>query len=336
MEEQEYALHHLVKISHERGDKYRFDSFPGLAEALIAKALEISSLTSDVEWTITYQGDEALSDDETLDGINGTPDILLRIPKSRKRKFSDRVETDQTSRRLTLINEASLVMRNMVMLEENAEYLSKLPAIRDAIVIILSLPRLAPLTELRQYFFEIAEQLTRYYPPRNDDPLFQCLLDNIDSPDRGHILSSLRAISRIGSQLQQSVQLHEVPVAIVQKMCQWILVEDEDLRASCLDFLYQYTVKVENVETLLQNVHVEGVIKQLVRLLLHNARTEPRRDTPPKIPSKPLPSSHLSQNSIIPPDYPIPRIPTELIEQLLTYDEPERSSQWSVMRQLCC
>lgn len=39
-EEEAYALHHLVKISHERGDKYRFDQFPGLAEALIAKVID--------------------------------------------------------------------------------------------------------------------------------------------------------------------------------------------------------------------------------------------------------------------------------------------------------
>ena len=45
--EQHYALHHLVKISMERGDKYRFESFAGLAEALIEKVLEITSLISD-------------------------------------------------------------------------------------------------------------------------------------------------------------------------------------------------------------------------------------------------------------------------------------------------
>ena len=38
--EVQFALHHLVKMSYERGDKYRFDGFPGLAEALINKILD--------------------------------------------------------------------------------------------------------------------------------------------------------------------------------------------------------------------------------------------------------------------------------------------------------
>ena len=65
--EQDYALHHLVKISMERGDKYRFESFPGLAEALIEKMLEVSSLFYDVEWEVSYLGN------------NGMPHILKRF-----------------------------------------------------------------------------------------------------------------------------------------------------------------------------------------------------------------------------------------------------------------
>lgn len=327
MEEQEYALHHLVKISHERGDKYRFDSFPGLAESLIDKVLEISSLVSDTHWMITYLDEDAMIDEEALDGLNGTSDMLAKLSRCRKRKLPDKIETDDFARRLTLINEASLVMRNMVMLEENAEYLSKLPTVHDTITIILSLPPLAPLSELRQYFFEIAEQLTRYYPSDPEDPLFRCLMTNIDSPDRGHILSSLRAVSRSGAHLQQSVRLQDIPVSIVQRLCEWIFVGDEELRASCLDFLYQYTVQVENIETLLQTVDLVGVIKQLVRLLLHNARLDVRRDGPSTIVSK---TSQPSQPPAAPPEYAIPKIPQELLEQLLIYDEPQRSSQWYV------
>jgi len=55
--EQAYALHHLVKISMERGDKYRFEGFPGLAEGLIEKVLEVSSLFYKVDWEIKYTED---------------------------------------------------------------------------------------------------------------------------------------------------------------------------------------------------------------------------------------------------------------------------------------
>ena len=53
-DEEQYALHHLVKISHERGDKYRFDQFPGLAEALVKKVLQVTGLFYDVGWEVSY------------------------------------------------------------------------------------------------------------------------------------------------------------------------------------------------------------------------------------------------------------------------------------------
>src|ERR1700733_642774 len=77
--EQDYALHHLVKISMERGDKYKFESFPGLAEALIEKLLEISSLFYEVEWQVSYTADGLMTRENTIDGLQGTPDILQKI-----------------------------------------------------------------------------------------------------------------------------------------------------------------------------------------------------------------------------------------------------------------
>ena len=89
-EEQDYALHHLVKISHERGDKYKFEAFPNLAEALIEYALEVSALFYDVKWEIDYM--EQSHEPHVLDGIKGTPDILERIANLRRLDHSDELE----------------------------------------------------------------------------------------------------------------------------------------------------------------------------------------------------------------------------------------------------
>ncbi len=68
--EQEYALHHLVKISHERGDKFRFEAFPNLAEALAEYILGITSEYYDIKWKIDYmESDKSIN---ALDGLNGT------------------------------------------------------------------------------------------------------------------------------------------------------------------------------------------------------------------------------------------------------------------------
>ena len=320
LEEQEYALHHLVKISHERGDKYRFDSFPGLAEALIEKLLEVSTLFSDVEWSLSYQEQEPCDRGETLNGLHGTPDIMKRIGFLRSRRQQDKIETEDFSRRLNLIIEAGLVIRNMVMLEENAEFLSKLAPIRDTLVILLTLPRSPSLIEIQHYGLEIAEQLTRYLSSTAEDPLLTSLLAYADGTDRGQIMTSLKSISRIGVHLEGSIRRQELPIPTIQRLCEWLLLEDEDVRSACLDVLYQFSATIDNVELLLHYVDVEALVKQLVRLLLHGARQDDNKETSKAPPRPPSPAG----------DVLMPRICTDHVEMLLGYNEPERSSQWYI------
>ncbi|KAB8345912.1 hypothetical protein FH972_022966 [Carpinus fangiana] len=319
--EQEYALHHLVKISHERGDKYRFDSFPGLAEALIEKVLEVGPLVYDIDLNVAYSEDAMLADDNALDGINGTRGLIEKLKIQLPMKLTDRMQTEDFATKLTLINEASLVLRNMVMLEENAQFLATLPTVRDLLIILLNLPHSSAIIEMQQYALETAEQLTGFFPSNPEDPLFTSLLAFIDSDDRATILTALHSICRMGIRIDQYVRLEGVPIRTVQKMCEWMLVEDEELRSACLDFLYLYTAAPDNVETLLHNADVAGLVKQLTRLLLHAARVD---DTKPaaKMTSKPSVSATPAE------DAPIPKISQDLIDQLLVYDEPERSSQW--------
>ena len=98
--EQDYALHHLVKISHERGDKFKFDAFPGLADTIVEKGLEISSLFYDVKWRISYEERIDPSQKHILDGLYGTSDILERIRGFRPFEVSDELETEEFGRKL--------------------------------------------------------------------------------------------------------------------------------------------------------------------------------------------------------------------------------------------
>ena len=323
LEEQEYALHHLVKISHERGDKYRFDGFSGLAEALVETVLQIGSLMGNGHFDISYEYQELPSSNWRIDGMNGTPDILEKAQRLSSASLSDRLETSDYSRRLCLINEAGLVLRNMVMLEENAEFISKYPAMRDLVVILLYLPDHASTNELRHYGFDLAEQLSKYLPANDDDALLKALTHFIDDSDRAIVLASLRAISRMGTSLAELTPIHSIPIPTIIRICDWLLVEDQELRTACLDLLYRYTAVVKNIEVLLDNFDVEVLIGRIVRLLLYGAK--PSGD---KLPD--LPGAILLPTAPATEETQIPKIPTELVEQLLIFDEPERSSQWYV------
>lgn len=319
--EQDYALHHLVKISHERGDKYKFEAFPGLAEGLIEKALEVSSLFYDLKWVISYADNGSAGDLNVLDGMNGTSDLFNRIQTLRQICFPDDVETEDFDHRLSKINEAGLVIRNMSMLEDNSKYLSEQYPLRDFLTIALNLPRHVGLIELKHYALDIAEQLTKYWSLSSTDPLYLSLLGYLsECRDRGAALTTLRAISRISMNLEESNRLQGVPISALRQLIEWTLLDDEELVAACLDFFYQFTAMAENVAILLSHeakgsLSLHPLLSQLGRLLLHNSQeTFSKRLVSPAVPAEAATE--------------IPALPADLLEQLMGYSEPERSSHW--------
>ncbi|KAF1956912.1 hypothetical protein CC80DRAFT_491777 [Byssothecium circinans] len=314
-EEEAYALHHLVKISHERGDKYRFDQFPGLAEALVEKVIQAASLFYDVSWEVAYV-EEEFNQPHVLNGLDSTPDLQRRIRTLQTLDIQDDLLPDNDAKTLNTINEAALIIRNMVMLHENAQYGSTIPAMKDLIVIILNLPNHPTVLELQQYALEIAEQLTRFWFLDTENPVYQSLLAQVDSDDRGKIITSLRALGRIAMNLEATNKLSGVPTKILHSLCEWLLVEDEELRNACLDFLYLFTGFVDNVDRLANEVDLEGLVNQLVRLLQFNCQTFEERRSNPKT-SKP-----------IAPTQEAPKLSASIITQLAELGEPERSSNW--------
>jgi len=301
-QEQEYALHHLVKISHERGDKYKFEAFPGLGEGLVEYILGISSLFYDIKWEICYTQDE--HDIFILDGIKGTPDIL---------------ESEQFARKLTKFYEAGLTIRNLALLEDNALYLSEMPQLRDFLSIALNLPSLPCTTEMKHYALDTAEQVTRFWRMSPSDPLYLSLLKQVeDGHDRGAILTSIRAICRISMNLEDSNLLDGLSIAFLRRILEWTTLQDEELVAACLDFLYQYTARPENVRLLLANyseLQLQPLCAQLTRLLQFRASTNLTKI----ISSERIPTEAASE---------IPTVPIELLEQFLKFDEPDRSNHW--------
>lgn len=317
-DEEQYALHHLVKISHERGDKYRFDQFPGLADALIKKVLSVTGLFYDIDWDVMYDEEFFAGDEETLNGLDGTPDIVQRL-KSRIPIVSEDSVLDSTfMTRLNRMTEAALVTRNMSLQEENAAYLSRLPLIRDLVAVVLHIPQHHSIVELRQYVLDIAEQVLKYIDISAQDSLYQGLIQQTLSSDRGAVVTALKTISRIAMTHPSPKRLDGVPSLVLKRVQEYLLVEDEELRSACLDFLMQYTSFSDNVENLLHFTDAEALGRQLSRLVLFTTKEE-KAQVP-----RTMKQSEVDKG-VLPP---VPRLSTSLVENLLKMDEPDRSSEW--------
>lgn len=313
--EQAFALNHLVKISYERGDKYKFDSFPGLAEGLVEKALQVGSLFYHVNWVVSWDPTIDSSDIDTLDGNNGTQDILERIHNLIEKDMPDVLQTEAYADELVLVTEAVLTVRNMVTLPENAHNMSDFYPLKDLICIILHLPHKDSLIELKHLTLDIAEQLTPFMALESDDPLYKTLLAQMASEDRGTILTALRALGRISMNLEATNKLGNVSGLVLQRIASWLLLNDDELIDACLDFLYQYTAVVPNVDNLIRSLTPENLVDHLTRLLAHGARKVQREFT--LVPEQKLPA----RDEIAP-------MPEDLLQEMLKLEEPERVHHW--------
>ncbi|ROT36254.1 hypothetical protein SODALDRAFT_281889 [Sodiomyces alkalinus F11] len=314
--EQAFALNHLVRISFERGDKFRFEQFGDLARGLVEKVLEVSSLFYEVKWNVDSLPPWCNAPGPNTLSIDGTPDILERIDSLKPKHRIDSVHPADFADQLQLINEAALTLRNMVLLADNAYFLSiKALVVKDAICIALKLPPQDSVIELKHLMVEVAEAITPYLELESSDPLYKVLMDCVDSDDLGMVLGCLRALTRISIYSEETNKLENVPASVLRRVCTWLLVDDNELKDACLDFLYQYTAVVSNVDSLLSSIECQHLVTHLVRLLSHGAKQVQRQIimTP--------------ELKVAPPELPCP-MPPDLLQDLLKLNEPERCQAW--------
>ncbi|KAL0941744.1 rsc complex subunit rsc9 [Colletotrichum truncatum] len=315
-EEQQFALYHLVKISYERHDKFKFEGFPGLSEGLVEKVLEVGSYFYDIKWKISWISHVAADNIDTLDGNEGTDDILERIDGLQTKHINELIVPADLADKMVLINEAALTLRNMSLLRENAAHLADFLPIKDLICIVLSLPKHEWVVELKHAMLDIAESLTPYMEIDSRDPLYKVLMWQLrDSDDRGVILTSLRALGRISMNLEATNKLDKVPSAVLVKISELMLLNDDELMDACLDFLYQYTAVVSNVDNLVKSLNCEHLVQHLTRLLSHNARRYQHETS-----LRPTAKTPQSDDPAA--------MPEDLLQDLLKLEEPERCNQW--------
>lgn len=318
-----YALHHLVKISFERGDKFRFDQFVNLADNLMQIVCSVSTIWYDHpgwEYSWKDQESEGLT---TLNQLIGTTQLLRKIHSFNVIK-GDTLHTTDWNSKISDVSSAALVIRNMVMLEENAKYIASARLVRDMITILLQLPASADTVEVKYYALEIAEQLTRFWTVEADDSLYASLIQIVEKNlyDRGIIISGLRALSRISMDLEVTNRLQNIPASLLTHVYQWLLVEDEDLRGACTDFLYQYTAVTENVQYMVTAMDTESLVEVLMQFLTIGAvrvsfQVEPELK----------PQTSQSQPTAIAES--LPKLAPSIVEKLCQISDPkEQSSAW--------
>ncbi|KAJ5856310.1 uncharacterized protein N7529_010254 [Penicillium soppii] len=321
-DEVDFALYHLVQISNQRWDKFKFEGFPLLAETLMQKALDLTQLCTGVKWEFQYDPHQPTDRVNVLNSLHGTRDILDKISKIPVNLPDDSLETYEFNHQLRNIKEATLVLRNMVLLKENAFYVSRYAngLLRDFLVILINAPNQPRLNEIKNDALDIAEEVTKFLRTDPEDPLWISLVNCIDSPDRAHVVRSLWALTHFGTELDDADAnraMETLTKPTLQQVYYHTLLDlDKDILSGALDLWYQYTLSHDNIETLMDVVNFPIVfVPRMVALLTYEARPTKNETV-------------LQEEKVAPPPTDIPRVPPELLEKLLELSEPERSSQW--------
>ncbi|KAK9460842.1 uncharacterized protein V1516DRAFT_677805 [Lipomyces oligophaga] len=293
-DEMDWALQTLVHSSFENPDALIFERFPNLAPALLEK---LSSIDTVYDLEQLSKSDFDVSDDDLGFGVGS---------KSKGRQLLDK------------ILEAALVLRNAAINPDNARYLAGIKLCQLALIKCLNLPERPSLIELRQYCLDIAESVTLFLHPRSSqDPLFRTLVAFLGTEDRGVLIPTMRAVARSVVAVETNL-LQSVDPKLVARICSLVMLDDEDLLAVSLDFLYQYTSSSENIEISSDIVDWRDLIQQLIRLLLYQAQEW----------STQVSVTEVAQVNRTPPAAAPPALPQDLLHGLLQLAEPERATQW--------
>ncbi|KAJ5596243.1 hypothetical protein N7450_002701 [Penicillium hetheringtonii] len=321
-DEVDFALYHLVQISNQRWDKFKFEGFPLLAETLMQKALDVTYLCTGVKWEFEYDPLKPADRVNVLNSLYGTRNILEKIQQIPKILPSDTLETSEFNHQIRNVKEATLVLRNMVLLAENAIYVSRYASglLRDFLVILMNLPNQPRFLEIKNDALDIAEEVTKFMQTDSQDPLWISLVNFLDSPDRAHIVRALWAVTHFSTELEDgdvNRAIDSMPKPTLQQMYYHTLLDlDRDILSGALDFWYQYTLSPDNIETLMGVINFPTVfVPRMIALLTYEARPTKKETV-------------LQEEKVAPPPSDIPRVPHELLEKLMELSEPERSSQW--------
>ncbi|KAK5956866.1 Chromatin structure-remodeling complex protein rsc9 [Knufia fluminis] len=317
--EQEFALHHLVKVSHERGDKFKFEGFPTLAESLMEKVTEIAELAFGVPFQVSYMDARGKKAENTINAVHGTEKFAQRLAELPPLLAENEIEPEFYSLRLEKVNEATLVLRNMVTLEDNAIFLSRMAFFRDLLILALNLPQQSRFDEIKQYALDMTEMTSRFFEMEPADELYASLVRELASNDRGKTLAALRAIFRFDADADRVHPLSDIPPKTIEKLFQYCVLDDDELVEAVINFLYAWTASPQNLEWALKESPdiLANLTPRLANLLLHGATAQEENVIMHRAPAAPA-STPAS----------IPHVPNDLFTQMLGFNEPERSAKW--------
>ena len=267
-----------------------------------------------------------------FDVLRGRTDIILNVIKYIYANWdavtASKTDMDDSYDILVLrqkVLEALLIVRNMCLDIGTAQILAPetLGFVEKGVCDVPDISESRSLyLELRLLVLEICEHVCFLYPQTHtasESRLFRGLVNILAvEHDKSMLIASMRSITRLMVADTREASAPLGLMQVIEKVSRYLYIDDPELNASALDFLAQFTARLQRIEQLQlpQNLSLEAYATQLVRLLTFRMDREPQDFVRlPRRTRKPAP--------LVPPE-----IPPAIMADLLTLDEPERATMW--------
>ncbi|CAO3651172.1 unnamed protein product [Mucor hiemalis] len=208
-----------------------------------------SSLPNEVDWAFnTLIKFSYASENFCLDFIPTLIDLLLDFTVD---FFQAHIDTEQKtdifcSKEKQVAYERVLqvfhILRNFSFLEMNIRRLALHDRLRFLLMKGIALPPNSQYGELSRHCLDILENIAPQVSlVSREDDYFTTMTQLLFTHDRAYILGAIRALTRVAVTETNERVLGFADDNVVTRMAQFLMVDDEELEAATLEYLYQYS-----------------------------------------------------------------------------------------------
>ncbi|KAG1046072.1 hypothetical protein G6F43_011175 [Rhizopus delemar] len=134
------------------------------------------------------------------------------------------------------------ILRNFSFLEMNIRRLALHERLRALLMTGISLAPSSRYGELSRHCLDIMENIApQVILVNRADPYLTSMTQLLFSNDRAFILGAIRALTRVAVTEANERILSHANSQVIERMAQFLLVDDEELEAATLEYLYQYS-----------------------------------------------------------------------------------------------
>ncbi|ORE07834.1 hypothetical protein BCV72DRAFT_100194 [Rhizopus microsporus var. microsporus] len=245
-----------------------------------------SNLPNEVDWAFnTLIKFSFVSENFNLDFIPTLIDLLLNFTTPFfEREIDESANDNMTSKTRQETYERVLqvfhIIRNFSFLEMNIRRLALHERLRSVLMKGISLAPSSRYGELSRHCLDIMENIApQVILTSRTDSYLTTMTQLLFSNDRAFILGAIRALTRVAvTEANERILCHADP-RVIEHLAQLLLVDDEELEAATLEYLYQYSSLRGSFSTQLIEHYPGNLIGLLTGYLSYKSSLAPPSST---------------------------------------------------------